>query len=135
MVTKKWPLVWIFSVVLGDLAVYLVVTLIGFASHETFQMESLPRMLATFFPFSAAWLGLAPWLGLYRLEVCQRRSSLVLAIIAAMFSAPAGALLRALWLGSPVLPVFALVMAAVSALCMFIWRGVLFVSLRRNREP
>lgn len=109
----------------GDVVIYLIVTLIGFGSHAALGWEALSRMLATFLPFTASWFLIAPWLGVFQEQAIRSRTHLLRVLLAAIFAAPAGATLRGLWLNAPILPVFVLVMAAVSALAMLLWRAVL----------
>jgi hypothetical protein len=53
---------------------------------------------------------------------------------AAVLAAPLGAVLRGLWLQAPVLPIFAVVMAAVLGGAMLAWR-VLAARLLRFQLP
>ena len=116
-------MLWV--VVLGDLLTYSVVTLIGFSSHDTLSLNALPRILATFVPFTAGWFLIAPWIGTFQANIITNRTHLPRVLLAALLAAPIGAFLRGLWLGSPILPVFVLVMAGVSGLGMMIWRSIL----------
>ena len=119
--SRKMP--WV--VVLGDVLTYFVVTLIGFSSHDTLALGALARILATFIPFTAGWFLIAPWLGIFQASIIKDRTHLPRVLLAALLAAPIGAFLRGLWLGSPILPVFVLVMAGVSGLGMMIWRSIL----------
>ncbi|MDF1499022.1 MAG: DUF3054 domain-containing protein [Anaerolineales bacterium] len=119
-------------VALGDLVTYLVITLVGFGSHDTLAWGSLPRMLATLIPFSLSWFILAPWLGVYRAEVIRSRSHLPRVIFASLLAAPVGAFLRGLWLASPILPFFVIVMAGFSAAGMLAWRAILQIMYARR---
>jgi hypothetical protein len=116
----------------GDVVTYLLVTLIGFNSHDTLAMEALPRMLATFVPFTVSWFVVAPWIGLFDAAILRQRSHLARVLLATTLAAPLGAFLRGLWLGSPILPVFVLVMMGVSGLGMLIWRAVFQYSIQRS---
>jgi hypothetical protein len=49
-----------------------------------------------------------------------------------LFAAPFAAILRGLILNAPIIPIFAIVLAATSALGMLIWRG-LYIPLVKNR--
>lgn len=121
-----WPLV-----LTGDVGVYVVTTLAGFLSHGTLTADAWDRMLATFLPFLASWLTLAPFLGLYQRDRCADVSGLGRAALAVLFSAPMGGLLRGLWLDSPVLPLFVLIMMGVASALMLLWRGFVMLLLRR----
>jgi hypothetical protein len=120
------------SIVLGDGVIYLLVTITGFSSHDTLAWRSLPRMLTTFLPFTASWFIIAPWLGVFRQGIICSRSHLLRVLLAVIYSATMGAFLRGLWLGTPILPVFVLVMAAVSAGFLIVWRSVLQIIMCRS---
>jgi hypothetical protein len=107
---------------LGDALVFLVVTVIGFASHGTLQVDSIGRFLATLLPFYVSWLLFAYWSGLLHQPTNDEARWWLRCGIAAALSAPLAAMLRAFWLGSVVLPTFVLIMAAVSALAVAAWR-------------
>lgn len=104
----------------GDALAILVVTLIGFATHSL--STATPRWLTTFLPMLLAWLALAPWFGVFYLQRTCRPLQTWRAALAAVFAAPTAALLRSLWLGTSIVPVFVLVLAATSALGIFLWR-------------
>jgi hypothetical protein len=89
-------------------------------------------MLATFVPFTTAWFIAAPWLGLFRFEIIRERRYLPRVLMAVVLAAPLGATLRGFWLGSPILPAFVLVMAAVSGLAMLLWRALLQFIISRS---
>lgn len=117
--------------VLGDAGMYLIVTVVGFGTHDSLAWDSLLRMLTTFIPFSFGWFLVAPWMGIFQPETVQKSTHLPRVLLAAFLAAPIGAFLRGLWLNAPILPVFVLVMAAVSMLGMVLWRAfVQFVILR-----
>lgn len=118
--------------ILGDVIMYLLVTIIGFSSHDTLAWDSLPHMLATFIPFSVSWIVMAPWMGLFNRKIICERGQLVRVPIAAIFAAPLGATLRGIWLSSPILPVFVIVMAVISAALMIAWRFVLQLFMCRS---
>ena len=120
--------------ILGDLIVVLATTLVGFANHGELQLDAYDRLAATFLPFAASWFCVSPWLGCF-----DARRALVLRNawrppVAALLAAPLGALLRGLWLGAPVMPLFAVVMGAVLGAAMFVWR-LLAASLLRRMPP
>jgi hypothetical protein len=127
---RKTRLLWF--VILLDIVVYLLVTLIGFTSHDGLLQAPLLRMLATFIPFTIGWFIAAPWLGLFRFEIIRERRYLPRVLMAVVLAAPLGATLRGFWLGSPILPAFVLVMAAVSGLAMLLWRALLQFIISRS---
>jgi hypothetical protein len=111
------------GLVAGDVLVYLLATLIGLACHGELESGIWLRVLATWLTFSAAWLAVAPWLGaLAGVRVSDWRR-LWRPGLAAWLAAPLGAWMRSLWLGSSILPTFALVMAVVTFVLMLIWRA------------
>ncbi len=113
---------------------YLVITLLGFARHEALQIRAWERILATFIPFYFAWLVTAPWLGLFNPAVVRNWRRIWRAPLATFYAAPIGGLLRGVWLGSPVLPLFVLIMAGVSAGLIFLWRAFYLRFVRAGRQ-
>ncbi len=123
--SSQWIMVWA-----GDFLVLLAVTVIGFISHNS-NFLSL-RMFATFIPFCIAWAFVAPWFGLFQPESWNRSSQIWRAAQAAVIATPLATFLRGLWLGSAIQPIFVLVMVAISALAMSIWRTAwVFISRKR----
>ena len=112
--------------IVGDAIVILLAVLLGLFFH---QSEMTVRLQYTFVPFLSAWL-LAAWtLGLYS------KPSLLRVPLAAIFAAPLGAVVRAAWLGSTVIPIFAVVMAGVLTIGMLVWRTLFaFLVARRAKR-
>jgi hypothetical protein len=109
-----------FILLLGDALAILVVTLIGFAAHGL--STATPRWLTTYLPLLLSWFLLAPWFGVFlAVQYCRPRQAWR-APLAIIFAAPLAALLRSLWLGTVVVPVFVVVLAATAALGMLLWR-------------
>ena len=106
----------------GDLACILVATILGFATHQELALAASERFLATWLPFSAAWLLVAPALRVYAGGTDLAWRPLARATLASVISAPLGGVLRAVWLGGAVVPVFVLVMATVIASLVVAWR-------------
>ena len=119
---------------LGDGLVVLLTSLAGFAQHGELTTAGVARVAATVVPFALAWFLTAPWLGCFDLARMARLSNLWRVPAAAVLAAPLGAVLRGLWLQAPVLPVFAVVMAAVLGAAMLAWR-VLAARLLRPSLP
>lgn len=125
--------------ILGDILAILITTLIGFATHGEVGAGSpspydvLPRMLAAFIPLTIAWFLLAPWFWLFQPEITSNPKQLWRPVLAMLFAAPLAAVLRGLILNVPILPIFAVVLAATSAFGMLIWRGIYFL-LNRNKN-
>ena len=108
--------------ILGDLLALAIVTLIGFATHGEIGLSFLPRMAAAFFSLCIAWFLLAPWFGLFQDEVTRNARQLWRPALAMLFAGPLAVVLRGLILNAAVLPIFALVLSATSALGMLLWR-------------
>jgi len=116
---------------MGDLLVLALVTLLGFATHGELSTAG-PRMLSTFIPLCVAWGLVAPWLGLFTPAIAQDARQLWRPALAAVLAAPLAGWLRGFWLNAPILPVFILVIAAIMALSLVLWRGIwVFVRSRQ----
>ena len=120
--------------ILGDIFALGLVTIIGFAMHGETDLSFLPRVAATFFPLLIGWFLLAPRLGLFQDEVIHHARQLWRPALTALFAAPLAAVLRGLMLNAPIIPIFAVVLAAASALGMVIWRALYFLLDRKARE-
>lgn len=110
----------ILSLWLGDTIALLVVVWIGFATHDRSVLNA--RWLASFLPLWLLWTVTAPWFNLYHPEVARRPASAARAALAALIATPTAMVLRSLILGSMVLPLFAIIMAASAAVGIAIWR-------------
>ncbi len=109
---------------LGDALTLLIVTLIGFASHNQLSFSFLGRMALSWVPFTLAWWLLAGRMGLLNpRQKLSLRQTLDLTV-ATFYAATVGMLLRALALRGVLLPVFALVMAAVAWPALWLWRWI-----------
>ncbi len=117
----------------GDILAILIVTMIGFATHGEADLSFLPRMAAAFFPLTIAWFLLAPWFGLFQMEIISNPKQLWRPVLAMLFAAPLAAILRGLLLNAPIIPIFAVVLASTSAFGMFLWRGIYFLLRRKTR--
>ncbi len=112
------------TLALGDASMVLLVTLIGFASHQELDPAAAGRMLATWLPFTASWCVIASLLGLYRLGTAGGLRDVWRVGAAALFASALGAWLRSLWLHSGLVPIFVLVMTGVTTLAMSAWRSL-----------
>ncbi|MRR30514.1 DUF3054 domain-containing protein, partial [bacterium] len=104
---------------------------VGFISHD--RNLAGGRWLTTFIPLVFSWFLAAPWLGLFTVGVGDRLQDFWRPLIAALLAAPLAVLLRALWLQQTVIPVFGLVMIAMTAASMTIWRLV-WVALSTRKQ-
>lgn len=117
--------------ILGDAATILVVTVIGFATHDALGAPLL-RILATFLPLCLGWFCVAPWLGLFDVSILHDWRQLWRVAWAMCLAAPLAAWLRGIWLRSVVLPLFVAILGGVSVLAMGLWRGIYgFICARR----
>lgn len=107
---------------LGDTALILAVTLLGFTTHS--QSLAGTRWLTTFLPLCAAWGLTAPWFGLYSSPTAQQPAQVWRVLWATVLAAPLAAVLRSLWLNTTVIPIFAAVLLGASALGLGLWRLV-----------
>ena len=117
--------------IFGDLLAVAIVTLLGFASHGEAGVAFLPRMAVTFFPLTISWFLLAPWFGLFQVEIVHNARQLWRPALTALFAAPLAAVLRGFILNAPVIPIFAGVLGITTAFGMVIWRGLYFL-LKQN---
>lgn len=112
------------ALVLGDLFALSLLTFIGFASHGETDASYLPRMAITFLSQAAGWFLLVPALSLFSAEVVRRARCLWRPALGAFFAAQFAVVLRGLWLGEAVQPLFGVVLGLTSALGMTAWRGI-----------
>ena len=112
------------TLITGDLLAIAILTVIGFASHGETETSYLPRMAATFVPLAVGWFALAPSLGLFEVERVRNARQLWRPALTAFFAAQLAVILRGLWLGAAVIPLFGIILGATSALGMSVWRGI-----------
>jgi hypothetical protein len=118
MTSRKWILL------AGDVGAIALITFAGFATHGEANLAFLPRMAAAFFPLVISWLLLAFFVGLFQDRIVRQARQLWRPALTALFAAPLAAVLRGFILNTPVIPIFAAVLAATSALGMVIWRAL-----------
>ncbi|MFN8426857.1 MAG: DUF3054 family protein [Anaerolineales bacterium] len=116
----------------SDAVAIALVTLIGFVFHGETDVTILPRFLVIFIPLTLAWFLIAPLFGLYQSEITSNPKQLWRPALAMLFAAPLAALVRANILGSMVIPIFANVLTATSALGMVVWRGIYVFIARKG---
>lgn len=121
--------------VLGDLLAIALLTLIGFASHGEMDASYLPRAAATFVPLAASWFLLAPAPGLFDAQRVRSAQGLWRPALTAFFAAQSAVILRGLWLGEAVQPLFGIILGVTSALGMTAWRGIWVWLSGRKRLP
>lgn len=116
----------------SDAVAIALVTVAGFAFHGETDLAILPRVLLIFVPLTVAWFILAPWFGLFQPEITSNPKQLWRPALVMLFAAPLAALVRAVILGSMVIPIFANVLTATSALGMVVWRGIYIFIARKG---
>ena len=119
------------ALVIGDILAILITTLIGFATHGELKSEFLLRIMAAIVPLTIAWFLLAPWFGLFQPEITSNIKLLWRPVLALLFAAPLAVVIRGLIVNSAILPIFAIVFGATSALAIMIWRGLYFFLSRK----
>lgn len=119
------------GLVIGDALVILAVTLFGFQSHN--QSLTGLRWMPTFLPAALAWGLIAPWFGLYHTDVVKQPLQVWRIVPTLLLATPLALLARSLWLGRPIIWVFALVLGGILALALLLWRLLwAFASGRRQ---
>lgn len=119
--------------ILGDVVTLAILTVTGFATHGETGTSFLPRMAAAFVPMAFGWFVLAPWLGLFDDVVIAAPKNLLRVPLAMLFVTPLAVILRAAWLSSAGLPIFALALGGANMIGMLIWRGLyIFIAKRMN---
>lgn len=121
-----------FTLILGDIIAFAILTVVGFATHGETGTSYLTRMAASFIPLSLAWFLLAPWFGLFDEIVVSNPKHLLRIPLVFLFAAPLAVILRSVILGIPVVPIFALVLGSTNALGMILWRGIHIFTTRRS---
>ena len=118
------------GLILGDFLVFLLVTLIGFANHNS-QFD-LWRALANWLPLCLAWSMAAPLLGLWNKRQPSFLKNWWRVIWAAILSVPLAVVIRGFILNTPTIGIFVLVMVAFSILGLLIWRLIWQLLFRKN---
>lgn len=117
-----------FILISGDIVLFALVTIIGFASHGTAGTAG-SRMLTTFFPLVAAWFLVAPFLDVYDRSRVMDWQGLWRPFWSMVIAAPLAAWLRGMLLSTPILPVFIIVLGGISAIAITLWRALYILIL------
>lgn len=115
---------------IGDAVIFAIVTILGFASHDSLGTAGF-RMLTTFVPVVIAWLLIAPHLSVYNINVVTRLRDLWRPSWAMVLAAPMAAFLRGAWMGTPINPVFVVVIGGVNAIAILIWRALFLFGISK----
>ena len=113
--------------VTGDLLVLLSFVLIGRQNHAL-AITNVIATAQTAIPFICGWFLVAPWFGLYKIEISRTFSKLLPRLVAVwLISVPVGHIIRALLLGRPIpagIPItFVMVSLAYIGVVMLVWRS------------
>ncbi|MGH2583091.1 MAG: DUF3054 domain-containing protein [Anaerolineales bacterium] len=118
-----WPRRSQVILLLGDALMIDLLILIGFRYHNIDETAG-PRLFLNWLSFFFAWLLVASALRFYDPRWTARRGDLWRAFPVAGLAALLGTLLRAPLLDTTINPLFVLVMAAVIAVGLFLWRSL-----------
>ena len=116
----------------GDVITLILVTIFGFASHGTLDTSGW-RLFSTLIPLIASWFFVAPFVGAYNLQWTAEPRQLWRPFWAMVLAAPFAAWMRALWLGTAIIPIFVVVLGGVSALAILAWRTIFWLAASRLR--
>lgn len=117
-----------YVLIFGDLVALAMVTLYGFAAHDRLGVAG-GRMFTTFAPLVAAWLLVAPHLGVFEQKLAGEARHLWRPFWAMVLAAPLAAWLRGLWLQTPIMPTFVAVLGGVCAAALLAWRSLVWLYL------
>jgi hypothetical protein len=120
MISKQF---YLGLLLVGDAITLGVVTVIGFASHDTLGTAG-SRILITYLPLLGAWLLVAPHLRAFDITRASKVNQLWRPIWAMVLAAPWAAWLRGLWLAIPISPIFVAVIGGSSAVAILVWRSL-----------
>ncbi|MDJ0954617.1 MAG: DUF3054 family protein [Acidimicrobiia bacterium] len=108
------------TAMIGDVAVLLLVTAAGFATHLT--LDAFGRMIVTALSALLAWAAVAPFLDVYSERVITSPGAIWRIAWAWLLAAPLAAFLRAVALDRDIPWVFVLVTIVVNGLALVAWR-------------
>lgn len=118
------------SLIIGDFAAFLIITILGFANHNS-QFD-LTRILANWIPLCLAWSMAAPLLGLWKPVQPSLLSSWWQIIWATVLSVPLAIVIRGFILKTPTIGIFVLVMIGTITLGLFIWRLIWYLIQKKQ---
>jgi hypothetical protein len=116
------PLLWIVLLVDDAVAIFAV-TFIGLSFHQMDGMW-MERMPYTFIPYFVTWVIAAAGLQLYSNSVATQPGQLWRVPVGAAIAALPAAALRSLWLGTPLVPMFVLIMGVTVAAGLLVTRSI-----------
>jgi FlaA1/EpsC-like NDP-sugar epimerase len=117
---------------IGDVAVLVVLTVVGFAAHET--LDAVGRLLLTILCALVAWAAVAPFLGVYDERTIETPGELWRVGWAWLLAAPLATFLRGMALRRDIPWTFVLVTVLVNGFGLVAWRIALgWARARRAR--
>ena len=119
--------------IVGDILVFALVTLVGFASHNELGSAGV-HMLTTFIPLLVGWFLIAPFSGVYKMEYLLDPRQLWRPFWTMVLAGPMAGWIRGAWLDQVILPIFVVVLGGVSALAILAWRTLFWLGWSRYRS-
>lgn len=116
--------------IVGDVVVLALVTMLGFITHGSLQTAGW-RILTTFLPLLIAWICMAAPARMFELEQTRDWRNLWKPFWGMLFASSMAAVLRGFWLGTPVLPIFVIVLGGIGALAILIWRALFWFMIHK----
>lgn len=116
--------------VVGDVAVLLVLTIAGFATHLT--LGDVGRMVVTAVAALLAWAAVAGPMGVYRAELIDNPGIIWRVAWAWVIAAPLATFLRGAVLARDIPPTFVMVVILTNGFALVAWRVFLGWSLTRS---
>jgi hypothetical protein len=115
---------------IGDVMVLLLVTLIGFASHDRLDSGIL-RILSTFVPLLVGWGLIGVHVGVFDPVRAADPHQLWRPFWAMVLAGPFAGWMRALFLRTEVAPILVIILGGISALSLLAWRSLYLVLNQR----
>jgi hypothetical protein len=120
--------------IMGDVLVFALITIFGFATHGEAAVSFIPRMGLTILVLIFGWFLLAPWLGLFDETITSNLKMLWRVLLAIFFVVPLAAILRAALLQSTAQPIFVLVLGSTNGLGLLAWRVIYIFISKQNKK-
>jgi hypothetical protein len=116
------PFLW-FVLLVDDAIAIFAITFLGLNFH---QMDAalFERLPFTAIPYFVAWAIAAAALRLYNPEIATKPAQLWRVLVAAVVASLPAAALRSLWLGTPLVPIFVVVMGGIVAVGLLVTRSI-----------
>jgi hypothetical protein len=116
---------------IDDTSVILIITLLGINLHQT-DPSMFSRLPFTFLPMLLSWVFFALTLQLYDTLTASAWSQLWRVPLSAALTGAVGSTIRSFWLGTPLVPIFILVMGAALATGLLISRSIFILILGKR---